>query len=122
MYPPSRIDYIYLYQYSLVFIPGLITGRMFDLGHFKIPFFVSSCLVVTATFLVAECTKYWHFLICQGLAVGIGCGMIFGPALGIISHWFRKRRGIALGLTTFGSSIGGTVFPIAADHLIIKVG
>lgn len=54
--------------------------------------------------------------------MGIGCGTIFGPAMGVISHWFRKRRGIALGLTAFGSSIGGTIFPIAADHLIPQVG
>ena len=48
--------------------------------------------------------------------------MIFGPAMGIISHWFKKRRGVALGLTATGSSIGGTIFPIATKRLINEVG
>lgn len=42
--------------------------------------------------------------------------------MAIISHWFKKRRGLALGLTAAGSSIGGTVFPIAVKHLITEVG
>jgi len=109
-------------KYSLVFIPGVITGRMFDLGYFKLPFFFASCLLVGATLLTAQCSHYWQFLVCQGLAVGLGSGTIFGPAMGAISHWFKKRRGIALGLTATGSSIGGTVFPIAADRLIKEVG
>lgn len=52
-------------------MPGLITGRMFDIGYFKLPFFLASILVVVATFLVAQCTQYWHFLLCQGFAIGV---------------------------------------------------
>lgn len=48
--------------------------------------------------------------------------MLFGPTLGIVSHWFSKRRGLALGVNAIGSSIGGTVFPIAAQNLIPEVG
>ncbi|KIM86443.1 hypothetical protein PILCRDRAFT_816404 [Piloderma croceum F 1598] len=119
---PSDIAWIGSLQYALIFVPGMITGRMFDLGHFKLPFFISSCVLVAATFLVAECTQYWQFLLCQGFAVGLGCGAVFGPAMGIVSHWFKKRRGIALGIMTAGSSLGGTVFPIATRRLINEVG
>lgn len=59
------------FQYSLVFLPGLITGRLFDVGIFKLPFFLASVAVVVATFLVAECTVYWQFLLCQGFAIGV---------------------------------------------------
>lgn len=58
-------------QYSMVFLPALLSGHYFDRGHLKIPFFLSSALVVAATFLVGQCTKYWHFLLCQGFAVGV---------------------------------------------------
>jgi MFS transporter, MCT family, solute carrier family 16 (monocarboxylic acid transporters), member 10 len=57
-----------------VFIPGLVTGRMFDLGYLRVPFFIASCVLVVATFLVAECTQYWQFLLCQGFAVGVSGG------------------------------------------------
>ena len=52
-------------------MPGLIFGRLFDLGHFKVPLACASALLVTATFLVAQCTEYWQFVLCQGIAVGV---------------------------------------------------
>jgi len=58
-------------QYALVFLPGLVGGRLFDIGYFRIPFVGASILLVLATFLVGECTEYWHFLLCQGFAVGV---------------------------------------------------
>ncbi|KAF7309935.1 MFS domain-containing protein [Mycena indigotica] len=119
---PSTIAWIGSVQYSLVFLPGLLTGRLFDLGYFKIPYATASILLVVLTFLVGQCTQYWHFILCQGIAIGLMCGTIFGPAIGIIGHWFKKRRGIALGIAATGSSIGGTIFPIATHKLIPLVG
>ncbi|KAF5382811.1 hypothetical protein D9757_007269 [Collybiopsis confluens] len=119
---PSDIAWIGSIQICLVFLPALISGRLLDLGIFKIPFVAASVLLVVSTFLVAECTQYWQFVLCQGLATGIGVGMVFAPSLSIIGHWFRRKRGIAIGLTTFGSSVGGTFFPIAARKLIPVVG
>ncbi|TFY66807.1 hypothetical protein EVG20_g4288 [Dentipellis fragilis] len=109
-------------QYSLNFFPAILVGRMFDIGYFKVPLFCASILLVVCTFLTAECTKYWHFLLCQGFGIGIACGIIFGPTVGIISHWFKKRRGTALGIMACGSSLGGTIFPIAFRQLETHVG
>ncbi|KZT69233.1 MFS general substrate transporter [Daedalea quercina L-15889] len=120
--PPSTIAWIGSVQYALVFIPGLVFGRLFDMGHFKVPLFCASALLVAATFLVAECKEFWQFILCQGIAVGLGCGAIFGPTLGILPHWFKKKLGIAYGLTATGSSLGGMLFPIATRNLIEQVG
>ncbi|KAL4256971.1 Proton-linked Monocarboxylate Transporter [Pleurotus pulmonarius] len=119
---PSTIAWIGSIQYSLIFLPGLFFGRLFDLGYFKIPLLISSTILVLATFLVAQCTEYWQFLLCQGFAIGLASGAIFGPNIGIVGHWFLKRRGLAFGFTAAGSSIGGTIFPIAARKLIPQVG
>lgn len=48
--------------------------------------------------------------------------MVFGPSVGIVGHWFRRRRGIAIGLMSTGASVGGTVFPIVTRELIDAVG
>ena len=42
--------------------------------------------------------------------------------MAVIAHWFKKRRGFAMGVVAVGSSIGGTLFPIAAKKLIFTVG
>ncbi|PPQ74117.1 hypothetical protein CVT24_012847 [Panaeolus cyanescens] len=142
---PSNLAWIGSIQYALVFGPALFSGRLLDLGYFRGLFTAGTVLVVAATFLVAQCKEYWEFLLCQGFAIGVsglahfihikhlftihvtrvnklGCGLCFGPTLGIVGHWFLKRRGLALGLTAVGSSIGGTIYPIASRQLIPIVG
>ena len=52
----------------------------------------------------------------------LGCGGIFSPTPAVVAHWFKNRRGIALGLVAAGASIGGTVLPIMAKYLIPQVG
>ncbi|KAJ7580774.1 major facilitator superfamily domain-containing protein [Mycena floridula] len=121
-YSPSTIAWIGSVQYALIFLPALVTGRLFDLGYFRLPLLCATIVMTVAVFLVAECTKYWHFILCQGIAIGLSSGIVFGPLMGVIGHWFRRRRGLALGCTAVGSSIGGTIFPIAARKLIPQVG
>ncbi|KAF7304312.1 MFS domain-containing protein [Mycena chlorophos] len=118
----SAIAWIGSIQYALIFLPGLLTGRLFDLGYFKLPYSISSVLLVAFTILIGECKHYWHFLLCQAFGAGLMCGFIFGPTLSVVGHWFRKKRGIAFGFSAIGSSVGGTVFPIAIHKLIPQVG
>ncbi|KAK0463531.1 MFS general substrate transporter [Desarmillaria tabescens] len=109
-------------QYCLVFLPGIFVGRLFDLGYFHTILLSCSALLILATFLTAQCTAYWQFLLCQGFVVGLASGGIFGPTMAVIAHWFKKKRGMALGLVAIGSSIGGTVIPIMARNLIPRIG
>ncbi len=46
----------------------------------------------------------------------------FNPSLAVLGHWFRRRRALAIGLTTGGSASGGVVFPIILEQLIPIVG
>ena len=50
------------------------------------------------------------------------CGCIFSPTAAVIAHWFKKRRGLAMGFVAVGSSIGGTVLPIVTKLLIPAIG
>ncbi|EPQ57826.1 MFS general substrate transporter [Gloeophyllum trabeum ATCC 11539] len=118
----SAIAWIGSIQYSLVFLPGLVSGRLFDIGYFRLPFTIASIVLLVACFLTAECTQYWQFLLCQGFAIGLASGVMFGPTQGILAHWFRKKRQTALGICAIGSSIGGTLFPIIFRNLVGKIG
>ncbi|VDB82621.1 unnamed protein product [Peniophora sp. CBMAI 1063] len=107
---------------SLVFLPAFIFGRLFDIGHFRVPFLTASTALVVCTFLIAECTQYWQFMLCQGIIIGLCSGAIYGPTMAIIGHWFKKRRALALSIVANGSSLGGALFPIAFGRLIEEVG
>jgi len=81
-----------------------------------------SVILVVATVVTAECKEFWQLLLCQGLLTGFACGMIFGPLPAIVSQWFTKRRSLAFGVIAAGSSLGGTIIPIAARHLVELIG
>ncbi|KAN0140868.1 Major facilitator superfamily domain containing protein [Lactarius tabidus] len=119
---PSTIAWIGSIQFSFIFIPALIVGRLFDLGYLRSTIIVSSINLVACTLLIAECHQYWQFLLCQGFGIGISCGLVFGPVMSAMAHWFKKRRSTALGILAFASSIGGTVFPIMFRNLLVTVG
>ena len=129
-------------QYALILLPGLVAGRLSDLGYFKWTMFISrsatgfcfpqrasfdreleiSVILVMATALTAECKEYWQLLICQGLLTGSACGMLFCPIPAICAQWFKKRRSLASGIITTGASLGGTVIPIVARNLVELIG
>ncbi|KAJ6468798.1 major facilitator superfamily domain-containing protein [Mycena sanguinolenta] len=119
---PSEISWIGSVQHAMIFVPAVLVGRLFDIGYFRIPFAGGSLLIVLTTFLVPECKVYWHFMLCQGFGVGIGSGLMFCTMITMVTHWFKKRRGFALGVTCFGGAIGATVQPIILRQLIAKVG
>ncbi|PIL23126.1 MFS general substrate transporter [Ganoderma sinense ZZ0214-1] len=115
---PSDIAWIGSLQYALVFMPGLVFGRLFDMGYLRLPVSAASALLIACTFLTAECTEFWHFILCQGFGIGIASGVVFTLGAGVVTHWFRKRLGLALACLAGGSSVGGTIFPIILRNLI----
>lgn len=48
---------------------------------------------------------YPQVFLTQGLGVGLSAGLTYVPGLGIISHWFSKRRALAVGIATSVSFI-----------------
>ncbi|KAJ7783965.1 major facilitator superfamily domain-containing protein [Mycena maculata] len=119
---PSEIAWIGSIQHALFFLPALVVGRMFDIGYFRIPFAAGGLLIVLTAFLVPECKVYWHFMLCQGVGVGIGGGLMFCTMITIVTHWWKKRRGFALGVTSGGGALGATVLPIVIRQLIVRIG
>ena len=67
-------------------------------------------------------TKYWQFLVCQGLLCGLGSGMIFCPVLALNSTYFQKKRSLALGSVASGSATGGIIIPLIVQNLLPRVG
>jgi MFS family permease len=67
-------------------------------------------------------TSLWHlyaFFILIGL-IGVGTAPV--PYGIVVSRWFDKRRGLALGLMMMGLSCGAILLPLIAQRLIVLFG
>lgn len=87
-----------------------------------IPLCIGSLGIVLALFMTSLCTQYWQLMLAQALLLGISMALVFCPPLGVVSRHMPHRRGLALGLTIGGSSIGGIIWPIMLQRLLINDG
>lgn len=66
-----------------------------------------SILFAFGIFMTSLSKTFWQLILCQGLLVGISSGLLFIPSISLVSHYFFKKRALAMGLTVVGSSVGG---------------
>ena len=69
---------------------------------------------------LAKPHHYYQHILAQGVGMGMGMGMMFLPALTLASHYFYKRRSLAMGIVIVGGSMGGIVYPILLNNVFKK--
>ncbi len=57
-----------------------------------------------------------------GLAVGLGVGLSYVPAMGAVQRWFARRRALASGLASSGIGAGTLAVPPLASLLVAHLG
>jgi MFS family permease len=92
-------------------------GRLADRFGITFPAIFSTVLLAAGYVIAGYAPNIWvldvaHFLL------GVGCAGTFGPIIADMSHWFRKRRGIAIALASSGNYLSGAVWPPILQHFI----
>ncbi|KAL4723889.1 hypothetical protein ACLX1H_009534 [Fusarium chlamydosporum] len=96
----------------LSLILNVQVGPMVDVHGPNIIGPVGAVLYVTMFLLMAECRNYWHFMLCLGVFGSFGAAMTMVVAIAVVGKLFVRKRGLAMGITLAGSSIGAVIFPI----------
>jgi MFS family permease len=96
---------------------GIVMGRLADRVGIVLPV-ICGALALGAGYVASGFTgNIWQFALAQGL-LGFGSAATFGPLMTDISHWFVRRRGIAVALASCGNYVAGTVWPPIIQHYI----
>ena len=99
-----------------------LVGWAFDrLGpRILMPF--GAILIGCGLLLLGVSTSLWQFYLFYGLLVGFGIGCIgFVSNTALLSQWFRRGRGRAMGFATMGLGFGILVVPVV-QALITRYG
>jgi MFS family permease len=100
---------------------GIVMGRLADKFGVVRPLLIGVIALVAGYLLSAFAANIWQFALAQGL-LGFGASGSFGPLMTDISHWFEKRRGIAVALASCGNYLAGTLWPPLIQHFISTQG
>jgi MFS family permease len=90
---------------------NVVVGRLIDRMGYWIPALVSSLALAIGFLLAAFSTSNLQFTLIHGFLIGTGTSAIFGPLMADISHWFDRRRGVAMTAAAAGSYIAGALWP-----------
>ena len=96
---------------------GVIMGRFVDRFGIVRPG-IAGTLLVGVGFVAAGLAPEIWTLSAAHLVIGIGASATFGPIIADMSHWFRKRRGIAIAIASCGNYLSGAVWPPIVQYFI----
>ncbi|OZJ01586.1 hypothetical protein BZG36_05542 [Bifiguratus adelaidae] len=116
--PESDISWIGSFQIFGMFLGAGLSGPLFDRFGARWIMIVNSILFVFSIMMASLATEYYQFFLTQGVLQGISGGMIFTCSVTATNHWFNKKPGLALGIVTAGSSLGGVIWPIALNNML----
>jgi MFS family permease len=91
---------------------GVLLGRLADRRGVLLPLLVGAGALAAGYVAAAHATGLWGFAIAHGLLIGMfGSSASFSPLLADISHWFVRRRGIAVAICASGNYLAGAIWP-----------
>lgn len=121
-YTTSQISWIFSIYNFMLCGGGIVAGPIFDMYGFKALYIIGTLFHVGGIMMTSLCTKYYQFILATGICCGIGSSLLMTPLVGIVNHWFLKKRGNVNGLATAGGSAGGVAFPLMLRSLYPEIG
>jgi MFS family permease len=101
---------------------NLVVGRFIDRFGFMGPGIIAALVMGVGFILAALTTSVTQFALVQGVLIGAGSSATFGPLIADISHWFDRRRGVAVGVAASGNYLAGAVWPIGMQGFLVSDG
>jgi len=121
---PAAVRWIGSFQLFFAFALSLLAGKLADAGYFQHVVMSGSVLFLTCLFSLSFVSEEQFFLVflCQAIGMGTGIGLVFVPSSTVALYYFRRWRGLALGIVMSGGAFGGMIFPPILRCLIPHYG
>ena len=116
-----RAQTSFIYSVSMLVFASTSTfaGIILDRWGARRSFGFGGILLALGLFLSSQAQTFWHIVLAYGVIASLGL-TLFGLGLfgSLISRWFRKRRGLAIGIAFAGTGIGTLLFTPGVEVLI----
>ncbi|MGQ3037708.1 MAG: MFS transporter, partial [Neoaquamicrobium sediminum] len=96
---------------------NVMIGRFVDRAGILLPMMVAAGSLLAGYVLAAIAPSIWLFALLQAL-IGFGASATFGPLIADLSHWFDRRRGVAVAAAASGNYFAGAIWPLVMQFTL----
>jgi MFS family permease len=100
----------------------IVLGRMADRTGIVAPIVIAGACLGLGFVLAGLAPNLFVFTAAHGLLIGVGAGTGFAPMMADISHWFVKRRGLAVVVVASGNYLAGALWPLLMNWTMPLIG
>ncbi len=98
------------------------TGILADRFGYKWVLSISVGFLSLGLILSSRIEELWQLYVFTGLLVGLSISASFAIPVALVSLWFTRRQGLAVGVATLGISLGTATIPLLISYLITSIG
>jgi MFS family permease len=97
-------------------------GRLADKTGIVAPLVIAGATLGAGFILGGLAPNLFAFSAAHLVLIGVGAGTGFAPMMADISHWFVKRRGLAVVVVASGNYLAGAVWPLLMNLTMPLIG
>jgi MFS family permease len=116
----AALGYSLSWLFLLAFSP--LAGWLHDRWGARVVVPVGGLILGASLALTGRVTAPWQYYLAFGVLAAAGIACIMMPAAAIVSRWFARSRGAAMGLISAGSSASAIIFYPLNTWLIVTLG
>jgi MFS family permease len=116
----TALGYSLSWLLLLLFSP--LAGRLNDRFGPQVLVPAGALLLAAGLALTGRAQALWHYYVAFGVLVAAGIAGMMMPAAAVITHWFVRSRGAAMGIISAGSSLSAFLFFPLNAWLIARFG
>ena len=119
----SQLGMVSAFYFIPIAILAIVVGRALDKYSVKNFMMIGAVIYAIGLFSLSFINSYWSLLTIYLTILALGSIMMGNLAVAkLISNWFDKNAGRALGIAAVGISFSGVVLPLVVDPLLDLVG
>jgi len=98
-------------------VGAVALGRLADRFGILVSILCGAAALCAGYIAASLAPNLWVFALASFVS-GFGTSVTFAPLIADLSHWFTRRRGIAVTIVASGNYLGGAVWPPIVQHFI----